>query len=526
MAAFETCRQLNARASLTPLGTLPDGDPRIWAHTVTDLVAAFLREEGCRRVVETTGDCLRRDFIEDAVQRLIDAGVQSGEVVICEVQNSIRSVANMLACWLMGCCVCPLDPSTPTAVKALIERESGARGRVLPSGDVERVVDRDSCANVGLIRLRRPWRVTGPDLALCIFTSGSSGVPKGVLLSHSNVMSALRSISGYLNLRPTDRILGIPPIFFDYGLYQLLLSMFDGCTLILNPGRHDALTLMKIIERQLPTILPVVPAIASAISRLFGSVDKKCTSVRLITNTGGHLSQAAIDMLYGVFSMAHIIPMYGLTECKRALYYDIQGNPGRRDSVGGPIPGLAAAVIVEDIRTNSLRLALTGEVGELYVRGPSVMQGYHREQSSAAARLLCGAYRDDNWLATGDLFCTDEDGLFYFRGRATALIKQGGYCIYPREVERMVEEHPEIAAASIVGRQEASGDESAVLFVQLMAGSHKSARKRVAMKLRCTLPRSLMPREIRFVDDWPTTPNGKIDVRALTLIAFSEEMSR
>ena len=451
--------------------------------------------------------------------RLEGASLQSGDVVMCVIHNDIKSVANILACWLLGCSVCPLDPSIPTDVMAQIAKESRARVSIKPSGEVEVVGDAEVHGRRAMIRMRRPRRVTGSDLALIIFTSGSSGLPKGVLLSHFNVMSALRSISSYLRLQSDDRILCIPPLFFDYGLYQLLLTMFDGCSLVMT-GRLTSTAMMpKLLEQVRPTVLPVVPALAAGLARLLKSLGRTAASVRLVTNTGGHLSASTIAALTAAFTAARILPMYGLTECKRALYYDSDRYPGRIDCVGISMVGLEAVVFVDDERTRTMREARNGEVGELYIRGPSVMQGYHLEHSGAGARLLAGSYRDDNWLATGDLFCTDGDGLLYFRGRAKTLIKQGGYCIYPRDLEQMVERNASIITCRVIGRQEESGDESAVLFVQVATGMTKEERKRLITDIRQAISRTISPREIHFIEEWPATSNGKIDVRALGVLA-------
>lgn len=515
---------LMACASLLPDGTLPLGDRRAWSHTLADLAAGFLRDGDCSRIVQAGGQSLAAADIEAAMQRLRDAGVKAGNAVVVQVHNDITAVASLLACWLSACCVCPVDPDTPIEVLSTIERESRAAARIRADGQVEMVEREAEVASPqrGLIRLRRPARVTGADLALIVFTSGSSGHPKGVLLTHHNVMMALRSLSAYLQLRKDDRILSIPPLFFDYGLYQLLLTLFEGCGLALNGRQSSVVMLLKQIEELSPTVLPVVPALASGLARMYAAVNKTASGVRLVTNTGGHLSDSTIAELERAFPSARVMPMYGLTECKRALYLDRERYPGRSACVGRAMPGLETIVAVQGER--QLRPAQPQEVGELYVRGPSVMQGYHSDGAVGGARIEPGAYRDDNWLATGDLFSADEDGLLYFRGRSKMLIKQGGYCIYPRDIEAKAEEMDGIVTARVVARQEANGDESAVMFIQPAEGADAAARKRLLAQVKSSIPRTLLPREFRIVDEWPATPNGKIDTRALErLVAANVE---
>jgi acyl-CoA synthetase (AMP-forming)/AMP-acid ligase II len=506
-------------ASLLPDGALPEGDRRFWAHTLTDVVAGFLRDADPTRIAQHDGRTLALHSVLEAGERLRAAGVRPGDVVLVECHNEVAGLATLLACWLEACCVCPIDPATPADVKALIATESGATAQADSEGAIRPLPRTAGAAHArpSLFRLRGAARVTGSDLALLIFTSGSSGTPKGVMLSHLNVMSALRSLSAYLELRADDRILTIPPLFFDYGLYQLLLALFDGCGLMLS-GRHPNIAeLRKQIVRHEPSVLPVVPALASGLARLFETLGKTASSVRLVTNTGGHLSDATIAALESVFPQARIMPMYGLTECKRALFLDRDRFPGRAGSVGRAMPGLEAVVAIRE--DGELREAPPSVVGELYVRGPSVMQGYHGPHVEGGARIEAGTHRDDNWLATGDLFATDEDGLLYFRGRSKMLIKQGGFCIHPRDVEVLAEALDDIETARVVGRQEADGDESAVLFAQVRAEMPAGDRKRLLQQLKDAIPRTLMPREVRFVQDWPATPNGKIDARALERMA-------
>jgi acyl-CoA synthetase (AMP-forming)/AMP-acid ligase II len=499
-------------ASRSVTGELPKGAPEYWAHSVTDLVAGATRDGRLGRIQDDAGKALSSSRVEDAVRRFAAEGLRAGDVVIIEARNTLDVAESFLALWLLGCTVCPTDPQAPANVKAMIAAEAKATATIAVDGQVHGH-DREDPPQE-LIRLRRPKRITGADLALIIFTSGSSGAAKGVLLSHHNVICALRSISAYLGLNTADSILCIPPFFFDYGLYQLLLALFTDCTLILNGSQTNSVTIVKLIERLRPSVLPVVPALASSLARLNELAGTQAKSVRLITNTGGHLSDSAIDSLRATFPSAKIMPMYGLTESKRALYLDTDRYPNRAGSVGRAMPGLDAKVVVES-DSGELREAAAFETGELYVRGSSVMQSYHRSDAGAGARLVGGHYRDDNWLATGDLFSTDADGLFYFRGRAKSLIKQGGYCIHPRDIEILAEQHTDIVIAKAIGRFEANGDESVVLFLQTATPVERAERLRIIRELRAAIPTSLMPRVFHFVDQFPATANGKIDAAAL-----------
>lgn len=497
-------------ASVDVLGRLPLGEGRIWAQSLTDVVAASMRSGGLRAIREPGGDTLTEAMVTEAWADLSDNGIAPGNVVIISVENTLATTARLLALWLHGAVVVPVDPAMPQTTREMIAQVSQAQAFVDEAGQVARL---GTEGRAPVIKLRRPLRVTGADIAMMIFTSGSSGTPKGVELTHTNVLSAIRSISCYQQLEETDSIMAIPPFFFDYGLYQLFLSLFTGCGLILSGSVRSVSKLAPLIAREEPTIVPVVPALATGIARILDITKRSVGSVRLITNTGGHLPEAAIQLLGHVFPNSVAMPMYGLTECKRALFCDRSVYPDAQESCGTAMPGLLASVLVEE--DGDLRQARTGETGELYVRGSSVMQGYRGDTSTASAHLVHGAYRDDIWLKTGDLMARDAQGLHYFKGRSKTLIKQAGYCILPSDLERAAESFDEINAAVVVGRTEASGDEAAVMFVELSKGADALDSREIKALLQTVLPASLMPRVVATVDEWPSTPNGKVCQKTL-----------
>ncbi len=503
-----------AHASVDIVGRLPQGEGRIWAQSLTDVVAASWQAGGFDAIREPGGVSLTQADVSAAWEDMSANGIAPGDVVIVAAENTIASTARLLALWLHGNVVVPVDPVMPTETRDMIARVSLARAFVDEAGAMTCF---DTEPRAPVIKLRRPLRITGADVAMMIFTSGSSGTPKGVELTHSNVMSALRAIAHYQKLERSDRIMAIPPFFFDYGLYQLFLSLFTGCELILSGSVRAVNKLAPLIVKERPTIVPMVPALATAIGRVLEMTNREVDSVRLITNTGGHLPEGAIDLLLRVFPNSVAMPMYGLTECKRALFCDRSVYPDAHESCGTAMPGLLVKVLVEE--EGVLRQAASDETGELYVRGSSVMQGYRGDTSTASARLIEGAYRDDVWLATGDLMSRDSQGLHYFKGRSKTLIKQAGYCILPSDLERAAEALDEISAAVVVGRTEPSGDESAVMFVELSKGGADLDVRALKALLKTQLPTSLMPRVVTFITDWPSTPNGKVCQKTLSLQA-------
>lgn len=325
-------------------GALPQGAPHMWAHSLTDLACALRRDAGAGRFRDHDGAVLAQGQIDSAIAALEAAGFRPGDVGLIEAANTLPVIATMLAVWELGGVVCPIDPDCPDAVRALVAQESGATVLV-PANAAPHPLTTERPGRK--ITLRRPLRVTGVDLAMMIFTSGSSGRPKGVVLTHNNVMSALRAIVGYTGIGPEDRIFAVPPFFFDYGLYQVLIALLTGCELVVANAHRAVNKLAPILAQTQPTILPVVPALASGLGRMLEMTARSVPSVRLVTNTGGHLSEATIALLSKVLPNAAMMPMYGLTECKRATYCDRRLYPDATDSIGVAMPGLEAAVVVD-----------------------------------------------------------------------------------------------------------------------------------------------------------------------------------
>ncbi|WP_164503512.1 class I adenylate-forming enzyme family protein [Pleionea sediminis] len=446
-----------------------------------------------------------------------EKGFNYGEKVVLLVDNSIDSVSMILACWNAGLVVVPVKSDMAMDSVQVIADDSNAKaiwkeGNWISNGGFK--------PELSQFELRQPHRVTGSDLALIIYTSGSTGIPKGIMLTHNNVITSLNSISHYLRLDTEEVILGLSPLSFDYGLYQLLFALANDCSLVLYQGQFNPMKVIANIEKHSITLIPIVPAMATAVSKVARIAKGKLATLRKLTNTGGHLSESTIREWKKHCPELQIFSMYGLTECKRALYLEPELWNAKMGSVGKPIPGLDARVFIESGEGNYVE-ADPYQVGELFVRGSGVMQSYRKSHSGGGARIISGDYRDDNWLATGDLFCYDEDGFFYFKGRTKELIKQAGFCIYPVEVESAVEQHANVSLCAIIGSTDRYGDETALMFIQLCDNSEE-AQTAIKHWLKETIDNDYLPREVRFVEEMALTVNSKIDKNQLKKLVMEE----
>jgi long-chain acyl-CoA synthetase len=431
-----------------------------------------------------------------------------GDRVLVTDQPTPETVSTILWLWSKGAVVVPVRYTMTDEATNIIAQDCNAR-LLIKNGDIT------SCAGFDrqtqTFECHSPQRVSGADLALLIYTSGSTGKPKGIMLSHANVVTALYSIGNYLELNSQEHILGLSPLSFDYGLYQVLFSIAFDCQLTLFCEDFHPIKVIKAIETRQITLLPVVPAMASSLSKIIKVFKKPLPSLIKLTNTGGHLGEETISLLTNFLPQLQVFAMYGLTECKRALYLPPQDSLRKLGSVGIPMPGLEAKIFVES--GGRYKEVQQGEIGELFIRSATLMQGYYGN-SNAGASIISGNYRDDNWLATGDLFCQDEEDYFFFKGRSKDLIKQAGFCLYPAELEAQIELHPQIHLAGVVPHVDKFGDEIACLHVQLTQNCEET-QKSVISWLKENIDSNYRPRETRFIEQMALTPNSKIDKQRL-----------
>lgn len=345
------------------------------------------------------------------------------------------------------------------------------------------------------------------DLAALIYTSGSSGRPKGVMLSHANILSATTSINAYLGNGPDDVILDVLPLSFDYGLYQLFLAFASGARLVLERAFTYPSSLLELITRERVTALPIVPTLAALLARHdLGAHD--LSSLRYVTNTGAPLPPVHIRFLRTALPHVRIFSMYGLTECKRVSFLPPVDIDTRPDSVGKPMDNVDVFVADEDGN-----LSPTG-VGELVIRGSNVMRGYWNAPEPTARVLKPGLLPGQHFLYTGDRFRIDDAGYLYFEARLDDVLKCRGQRVSPKEVENVLYEIAGVTGASVFGiPDDVLGTAvKARVSVDRTAGLTEQAVLRYCAS---RLEDFMVPREVEFVDHLPTTESGKILRRPL-----------
>ena len=474
------------------------------------------------------------DLSDELAQGLINRGVCRGDRVVLFLDNSPEAVVSIFAVLKAGAVFCPVNPSTKADKLAYIVNNCRARALITqqkiahvaadavfasPSIALTVVADGDAApSHRGFVHwsevLAAPSApmLSGDlgidiDLAMLIYTSGSTGFPKGVMMTHQNVVAAATSITTYLENTADDVILNVLPIAFDYGLYQVLMAVKVGATLVLEKSfAFPQLILQRAAEEKV-TGLPLVPTMAAILIAQRNLAPGALPHLRYITNTAAALPPTHIERLQALFPHVALYSMYGLTECKRCTWLPPSELKNRISSVGIAIPGTEAYVVDGD----GNRVA-PGVVGELVIRGPHVMKGYWENPEATARALRPGPHEWEKVLYTGDLFRTDDDGFLYFVGRKDDIIKSRGEKVAPKEVENVIYALPGVAEVAVIGVPDPilGNAIKAVVATEPGAGLGEVDVVRHCARF---LEDYMVPKFVEFRPSLPKTESGKISRR-------------
>jgi len=350
------------------------------------------------------------------------------------------------------------------------------------------------------------------DLAALIYTSGSTGEPKGVISSHHNMVSAARSIIQYIGNTPDDIIVDVLPLSFDYGLYQVLMSVMFGGTVVFESFVFPV-KVLQCIRREQVTGFPIVPTIAAFLLKLENLSNFDLSSLRYLTNTGAALPTEHIRRLRALFPEVKLFSMFGLTESKRTLYLPPEEVDRRPGSVGKAIPNCEVFVVDENGKE-----VLPGETGELVIRGSNVMRGYWNAPELTARTFKAGILPGETLLHSGDVFKRDEEGFLYFLGRKDDQIKTKGERVSPKEIENTLSEMRGVSEAAVIGIPDDILGTAIKAFIVPLPGV--SLTQKDVLKF-CTdhMETFMVPKYVSFQAELPKTPNGKIDKKSLKGLA-------
>jgi long-chain acyl-CoA synthetase len=349
----------------------------------------------------------------------------------------------------------------------------------------------------------RPYIGADDETAVFLYTSGTTGFPKGAMLSHKNLISNVESCMKVMHLSSKDKVLLFLPLFHSFSFTVcVILPIYSGASIILLASVKPFSKVISSIFKERITFFVAVPTVYNILSKKRMPFFLRYM-LKFLMNIRACISGAAAlpeDTFYN-FQKRFKVPLiegYGLTEASPVVSVNPLKGIRKPSSVGPPLPGVEVAIVGEDGKRMP-----PGEIGELIVRGSNVMKGYFNKKEETETVLK------DGWLYTGDLAKIDEDGYIYIVDRKKDLIIIDGMNVYPREVEDIVGRHPAVEECALVGISDGKGSEIAILFVKKKKDTVINEGE-IRNYLKGRIARFKIPRRIVFVEEFPKTATGKI----------------
>jgi long-chain acyl-CoA synthetase len=410
-------------------------------------------------------------------------GVRAGERVALSIPNRWPFAVALLGGLKLGVTVAPLDPLLTAQERQVILGD--LRPRVIAHEVVGDEAELDS-----------PAQVDHP--ALILYTSGSTGVPKGAMLSHDALRAAVQAwAEPVMGLGPADVVLSVLPLSHSFGLNGALLApLLTGASAVLLE-RFAPDEVVAAIRRRRVTVFPGVATMFRRVLDLPGLAPGDLGSLRLCVSGAAPCSWALAHE-WRERTGVRILRGYGMTELFRPISYRADDPTDLPEAIGRPVPGVDVRITDDDGRALP-----AGTVGELWIRSPSVMDGYLGAPEETGAVLAGG------WFKTGDLAILRTDGYVSIEGRKRERILRGGYSVSPPEVEAVLHAHPAVAEAAVVGVPHPELGEEVVAFVALRPGAHEDPQALVAW-CRERLAGFKYPRRVTIVERLPRASTGKV----------------
>ncbi|MET3696336.1 long-chain acyl-CoA synthetase [Bacillus oleivorans] len=350
-----------------------------------------------------------------------------------------------------------------------------------------------------------PVDVKEDDTAVILYTSGTTGKPKGAMLTHKNLFSNAHDIAEYLKFNEEDRVITALPMFHVFCLTVALNApLMKGATLLIVP-RFSPKEIFDLGKTMNPTVFAGVPTMYNFLYQYPEGNPDDLKSLRLCVSGGASMPVALLKNFEHKFKVV-VSEGYGLSEASPVATFNPLDRPRKPGSIGTSINNVENKVV--DATGEEVPI---GQVGELIVKGPNVMKGYYKLQEETVATIK------DGWLYTGDLARMDEEGYLYIVDRKKDMIVVGGYNVYPREVEEVLYNHPDIVEAAVVGIPDPAHGEAVKSFV--VSNNPDLTADDLIEYCSLHLAKYKLPSYVEFIDELPKNATGKILRRSLKEIA-------
>ncbi len=368
----------------------------------------------------------------------------------------------------------------------------------------------DQLSFKGLPPVRWPASPRDEDLAVLLYTSGTSGKPKGVMLSHGALDANVRAIVQHADLGPTNSFLGVLPQFHAFGVTALtLMPLFLGANVIYT-ARFVPKKLIELMRKHKPNIFIAVPSMYGALLSVKSATPEDFAPLEYVVSGAEPLSQALYDAYAEKFN-CHLLEGYGLTETSPVTNWSTPTH-NRQHAVGKALPGVTNIIVDEHDKPLG-----PNEEGEILIAGPSVMDGYWNlpcQTKEVFTEIDLPGQGKTRCFRTGDIGKLDEDGYLYITGRKKEMLIVGGENVFPREIEEALNQHPAVKASAVVGKPCDMRGEVPIAFVELEDDAEFDEGE-ARNFIREQVAQYKVPREVRVIDKLPRNPTGKILRRAL-----------
>ncbi|WP_088069555.1 long-chain-fatty-acid--CoA ligase [Gottfriedia luciferensis] len=451
---------------------------------------------------------------ENLAQSLIEQNIKKGDKIALLLGNSPEFVQTYLAILKLGAIVIPLNPALTESEISYIFKDSSTKLVISTSEQKEKlknVIEKTSKISMILIDEIQQKENNNPqlkeieihqnDIAVILYTSGTTGNPKGAMLTHSNLIENANDFTKLIELREDDRMIAVLPMFHSFCLTLCVnMILLKGASTIILPKFHPV-DLVEVIKKEEATLIAAVPTIYNYLYQLEGATANDFSSLRACISGGASIP---IELLHSIQEKYNILIVegYGLSETAPVLTFNPYRGLCKPGSVGLDIPSVETKIFNENGEE-----VPTGEVGEVVAKGPNVMSGYLNKEEETKKAFING------WFKTGDLGKKDEEGYLYLLDRKKDVIITNGYNVYPREIEEHLYKHADIIEAAVVGKPDDIVGESVCAY--LVVSNQSLSKSEIMDFCKKALVYYKVPKQIYFVNELPKNSTGKILKRKL-----------